>query len=120
MKFTQQTIFATTFMALSICGLPAYSQSGGLFEITKSVIAGGGGNSAGRCVQFGRDDGPVRCGDDIDRRCFHLSGRFLGWRNYRWNANAYADRNSDGFSDIYPDAYADRNSNFDANCDTHS
>lgn len=76
MKFTQQTIFATTLMALSICGLPAFSQSGGLFEITKSVIAGGGGNSAGGVFNLDGTTGQCVAGTTSTGGAFTLAGGF--------------------------------------------
>lgn len=63
-------------MALSICGLPAYSQSGGLFEITKSVIAGGGGNSAGGIFNLDGTTGQCVAGTTSAGGVFALAGGF--------------------------------------------
>ncbi len=65
-------------LVLFLVSVPAFAQSGGSFEITKSVIAGGGGNSAGGSFIIDGTIGQSAAGTTSVGGGFELTGGFWG------------------------------------------
>lgn len=66
-----------TFGILFICSV-AFAQSGGSFNITKSVIAGGGGSSSGGTFVLDGTIGQSAAGTTSNGGTFSLTGGFWG------------------------------------------
>jgi hypothetical protein len=65
-------------LALSLFSASAVPQSGGTFEITKSVIAGGGGQSTGGAFTLDGTIGQSIAGTSSTGGSFELTGGFWG------------------------------------------
>ncbi|MEQ1606742.1 MAG: carboxypeptidase-like regulatory domain-containing protein [Pyrinomonadaceae bacterium] len=65
-------------LLVAVASLSAFAQSGGIFEIKKSVIAGGGGNSVGGIFELDGTIGQSLAGVSSTGGEFQLTGGFWG------------------------------------------
>ena len=74
-KLRSFTVLTAIMLSLSMAGI---SQSGGVFQITRSVIAGGGGNSAGGVFNLDGTTGQCVAGSTSTGGLFSVAGGFWG------------------------------------------
>lgn len=71
-------LLSTTWLVIALCTVAVVPQSGGTFEITKSVIAGGGGQSTGGAFTLDGTIGQSIAGTNSTGGTFGLTGGFWG------------------------------------------